>query len=46
VDATRAGLAGAQETALAASLPVAAGIAAALTAAAVILVDRGWRLRQ
>jgi ABC-2 type transport system permease protein len=45
VDATRFGLTGVQEATLAASLPVAAAVAALLTAIAVHLVDKGWRLK-
>ena len=45
VDATRSGLTGVQETTLAASLPIAAGVAAALVTIAIVLVARGWRLK-
>ncbi|WP_217915746.1 ABC transporter permease [Miltoncostaea marina] len=45
VDATRSGLAGAQETTIAASLPVAAAAAALATLAAIVLLARGWRLK-
>lgn len=45
VDATRAGMSGAQETTLAVSLPVAAAVGALVTMAAVALLARGWRLK-
>jgi len=45
VDATRSGLTGVQEASLAASLPVAGAVALALSAAAVALLARGWRLK-
>jgi ABC-2 type transport system permease protein len=45
VDATRSGLTGVEETSLAASLSVAAGVALALSAAAVALLARRWRLK-
>ncbi len=45
VDATRAGLSGAQETTLAVSLPVTVLVSAAVTLGAVVLFSRGWRLK-
>jgi ABC-2 type transport system permease protein len=45
VDATRYGLAGAHETTLAASLPVAAAVAVLTSLSAIALVARGWRLK-
>jgi len=45
VDATRAGLTGFEESSVAASLLVAAGIGAAITACAIAVLARGWRLK-
>lgn len=45
VDATRSGMTGVEETSLAASLSIAAGVALSLGAAAVALLARGWRLK-